>query len=194
MSETKPENKKYTPEEFDNLIKDSAIKYEYHNGHIRAMAGARPNHNILSANCTTLLNNALSEKGCIVFSSDQSINIADQSRYVYPDVSMACEEPDFERNLHLNNPSLIIEVASESTKEYDRSDKLAFYFSLPSLKEYIIVSSDKAVVVCHSKNSNNEWVTKATMGMKSTISLINFDMEISMKDIYKNISNLPKII
>lgn len=191
MGETKSENRKYTPKEFDNLIKDSAVKYEYHNGYIRAMAGGRPSHNIISANWITLLNNALSDKGCIVFSSDQSVNIAEHNRYVYPDVSMSCEDSDFERDLHLNNPSLIIEVSSASTKEYDRSDKLFFYFSIPSLKEYVIVSSDKPVVVCHSKNSNNEWVTKAPMGLKSTISLTNFDVEISMKNIYKNIADLP---
>ena len=104
-------NRDYTVEEYFSILEESDTKLEYHNGKIYAMAGGTFNHSVLSMNMGTALNNALSEKDCVVCSSDQQVFIQSENRYVFPEVSVVCGEGEFDdkKNTRLKNPVLIVE-------------------------------------------------------------------------------------
>ena len=187
MGEKKIEDRKYTHEEYDQLIQELDYKIEYHAGYVRAMAGGKPNHSLISANFQGELYNAFSGGDCSVFDSDLGVNIEEFDLYVYPDVVVTCEEKKYKRGLYLENPSIIVEVASKSTMNYDKGKKQFYYFSLPSLKEYVIVSTVEPLITVHSKNGKGNWETVVSMGLKSKIYLANFELEISLGDVYRQI-------
>lgn len=194
MSAIQLENRKYSKKEYDELTKSLDYKIEYHAGHIRAMAGGRPEHNKLAGNIYGMLYNALFEKDCIVYNSDQAIHVAQHDKYLYPDASVVCGKEDFERDLYLNNPTLIIEVLSPSTGNYDKGEKWLFYQSIPSLKEYLILYPNKPVVMNYSKNSNGDWIVTGTMGLKSMVRINHWGLDLAMGMLYRNMGGLEEVV
>jgi Uma2 family endonuclease len=150
-------------------------KSEYHNGivvpvhrtvneqgEIVAMAGAQPAHNLLVGELITLLNNCLRGSGCFVFPSDQLVHLPKCERFVYPDVSVVCQKPEYVRRLGgldaLVNPSIIIEVLSESTASYDRGEKFDCYRTLPSFEQYVLVDSTQRRIETIRRQDETYWL------------------------------------
>ncbi len=130
-----------------------AVKYEYVNGQVYAMAGASRNHNRLTRNLTTRLDLHLRGSGCEVFQGDMKVGIqtASEQHFYYPDVHVTCTE---ENNRYFNtSPCLIIEVLSESTARIDRYEKLIAYRLLDSLQEYVLCSQETAYVEIYRKRT-----------------------------------------
>ena len=150
-----------TPTEYLLQESQAEYKHEYRNGEIQAMAGASRKHNVIVANLIYLLQQCLRSKACEVYPSDLRVLIPACQRYVYPDVVVVCGEQLWERykgTENLLNPTVIIEVTSESTSEYDHTEKLACYQTIESLKTYLLVSSTQIFVEKLEKNEQNEWI------------------------------------
>jgi len=117
----------YTFKEYLELEENAVHKSEYWNGTIVAMAGGIPNHNKISNSIGTAIDIELDKKNkdCTVYSSDQKVFVPDFNRGVYPDCMALCGEEEMheESNAVIVNPSLIIEVLSKSTKEFDSNSK-----------------------------------------------------------------------
>ncbi len=194
MGEVKLEDKKYTEAEYFELLENSDVKLEYHAGYIRAMAGGTPEHSRIAGNTQAALYNALLEKECSVFNSDLAIYIDAQERYYFPDIAVVCGEEETVNNNFIKNPSIIVEVASKSTANFDKGAKMLHYFSIPSLLEYIIIQTDSPVVVIHSKNEKGAFETLGVMGLESQVHLPNFALKIKMRDIYRRVAHLKEDI
>jgi Uma2 family endonuclease len=150
-----------TPTEYLLQESQAEYKHEYRNGEIQAMAGASSKHNLIVKNILWLLENCLRHSDCLVYPSDLRVLIPACRRYVYPDVVVVCGEQLWERykgTENLLNPTVIIEVTSESTSEYDHTEKLACYQTIESLKTYLLVSSTQIFVEKLEKNEQNEWI------------------------------------
>lgn len=124
------------------LERRSETKHEYVNGRVHAMAGGTSEHGRLAMNAGGLLLQLLRGKPRVVLSSDVRIRIEATGRSTYPDLSVVCgrrehakDDPDA-----ITNPTLIVEVLSDSTEKSDRGDKFAHYRRLPSLQEYVLVA------------------------------------------------------
>src|SRR5262249_36512840 len=101
---------------------------------------------------------------CHVFSSDQRIQSRER-RYVYPDVSVVCGVPVIGHKDVLMNPTIIIEVLSSTTEQYDRGLKWDSYQTLPSLTDYVLVSQDRPHIEHFARTSEGRWVyTSAKAG------------------------------
>lgn len=188
------ENKKYTKEEYFSLVEESKVKLEYHQGKIYAMAGGTPEHNLISGNAVTALNIALNERDCLVYNSDQQIALSTLERYVYPDASVVCGEQEFE-NPHKNrlkNPILIVEVLSENTKNYDKTDKFHLYCSLPSFREYVLIHSDRILVETYFKEETSLWRISSAFRLDETIHLFSINVDIPLEQLYRKISGLKE--
>lgn len=147
-------------QEYLAFEQDALNKHEYFDGEIFAMAGARPAHNVIAGNVLGELRTQLEDGPCLVYNSDQRVMIADTGLYTYPDVMVVCDEPQFDETdeIALVNPIVIVEVLSDSTEAYDRGDKFAHYRRLPSLREYLLVSSDRERIERFSRNDGTrEW-------------------------------------
>ncbi|MEO8382835.1 MAG: Uma2 family endonuclease [Acidobacteriota bacterium] len=131
----------YTFTEYLAIEEFSNVKHEFLAGQMYAMPGATPEHAMLAASASGALYGQLRGGLCRVADSDLRIRTG-TGLATYPDVTVVCgpSERDVEDRLAATNPALIIEVLSDSTEEYDRGDKFAHYKSLPSLRQYLLVS------------------------------------------------------
>jgi len=128
-------------EEYLRLQEMCAVKLEYCEGEIYAMAGGTPAHADLAASITRLLGNALLGQ-CRVTSSDLKVRVEATDLSTFPDVTVVCGERQLatiDRHAVVN-PTVLVEVTSNSTEDYDRGEKLGHYKQLPSLKAVIFVS------------------------------------------------------
>ncbi|HJK95274.1 MAG TPA: Uma2 family endonuclease [Polyangiaceae bacterium LLY-WYZ-15_(1-7)] len=133
----------------------SGERLELLNGVVVAMAGASPRHNQVVTNLVRLLSDAL--EGCFVFSQDQRVLVAATESYLYPDVVVVCDAPDFDtsaRPASLRNPTLVVEVLSESTQDHDLGAKLGHYRQLPSVQQVLFVHADRRAVTLVSRQED----------------------------------------
>lgn len=138
----------YSVAEYKALLLASAEKLEYYDGQVLAMSGGTIQHGTLCSNWLFVLRKQLQGTSCRVFNSDVKVALAEYNTYVFPDLFVVCgpiltdaQDPDA-----ISNPSLIVEVLSKSTAQYDQTTKFRKYRSLPSFQEYILVSQDEAVI------------------------------------------------
>jgi Uma2 family endonuclease len=131
----------YTYDEYLRALATSPLKLEYCDGVIYAMAGGTPAHAALAAATTIALGRGL-EGGCRIFSSDLKIRIETTDLATFPDVSVVCGpvRPSPTDANAITNPTLLVEVTSRSTEDYDRGDKLSHYKQIPSLGAVLFVS------------------------------------------------------
>ena len=178
-----------TPEEYLEIEREAEFKSEYYNGEIFALAGAGFNHNIIISNIAIILGNHLKGKNCYEFINDMRLLIKENSLYTYPDLMVVCDNLKFldEKKDIVLNPILIIEVLSKSTESYDRGKKFEFYRSISSLKEYIMVSSDRHLVEAYTKNENNLWVLSDEKNPESSIKFSSLSQQIPLKEIYSKV-------
>ncbi len=112
----------YTPEQYLEIERRAAFKSEYYVGQMFAMAGASREHNVIARNVIRRLGNALDGRPCETYPSDMKVLVSAGGLYTYPDVSVACGEPQFldRQGDVLLNPLVIVEVLSDTTEAYDR--------------------------------------------------------------------------
>jgi Uma2 family endonuclease len=184
----------YTLEEYIELEKSSEEKFEYYDGNVWSMAGASARHEEISVNTSTILKNALRGRGCRVFGSNLRIKVPEYPPYRYPDVVALCNNPIYETLLGLDvlvNPTLIVEVLSDSTKSFDLGDKFTYYKSIESFTEYLLIDQDRPHVVLYTKQTEDAWLQREFHGLNAKFFLSSLDCEISLADIYENIEFLP---
>ncbi|MBF0225787.1 MAG: Uma2 family endonuclease [Desulfobacterales bacterium] len=184
------EKNKISPEEYLDLERVSAIKSEYFDGEVFAMAGASREHNQISANIVRVLGNHLLEKPCSVFSSDMKVKIWQIEKYTYPDIVVVCgnEEYDDENNDILLNPIVIIEILSDSTEAYDRGDKFSHYQLIDSFSEYILVSQYFCKIEKFSRQKDETWIYSKYNNMEDIVSIESVKCELPISEIYRKVN------
>lgn len=132
----------------------SETKHEYLDGEVFAMAGGTITHSALAMAVGTALSNALRDRRCRVLSSDARVRSKKTRLATYPDVTVVCQsiEVDDDDAHGVLNPTLIVEVLSESTEGYDRGAKAAHYRRIPSLREYVLVSQREPLIEVYRRN------------------------------------------
>lgn len=189
-----PTERYYTFEEYLAFEEVAEAKHEYHGGKVIAMAGGTGNHSILCNSIGTEIDFALrkSKKNCTTFNSDMKVKIQKFNKSVYPDASVVCGKSIYSNNKKtvLENPMLIIEVLSESTKSYDKSDKFSFYRSLPSFKEYMIIYQSIPKIETWYKEEENLWRIGSAVGLDKSIYLHSIDATLLLSDIYAKAEDL----
>lgn len=176
-----------TVDEYFELEDQSEYKNEYFDGEIFAMVGASINHNRIVRNLIVLLDNHLNGKTSEVFPSDVKVFCEKLRSFTYPDVSVVCEPLEFyaERKDTILNPAIIFEVLSDSTEITDRTKKLFRYINIPSIKEYVLVSTKEMFAEKYEK-VNNEWVFK-TISAEEILNLSSINLSLPLKDVYRTV-------
>ena len=168
----------------------SLEKNEYYKGEIFAMAGASISHNSIVGNSLIEIGGFLRDKSCRVFPSDLRIQIEANTLFTYPDLTIFCNEIEkFEnRNDTAVNPTVIIEVLSKSTQEYDRGTKFNLYRQLSSLNEYIMISSTEVLVERYVKQSDHEWLFTAYDKAGDCFMIDSINLSVAVKTLYRNVN------
>jgi Uma2 family endonuclease len=135
----------------------SQTKHEYINGEVYAMAGASDRHYRISMNIATKLDAHLAESNCEAFMAEMKLK-ADEKTFYYPDVFVSCDKV-IKSAFFREEPVLIIEVVSPSTRQIDRREKLRVYQQIPTVQEYVIIEQDKMLVEFHRRQPDGRWIT-----------------------------------
>jgi len=176
-----------SPEEYLEAEMLSAIKHEYRQGQVYAMAGASDAHVLITGNLLTLLRNHVRGKGCLVYVTDMKAQIDKANTFYYPDIMVTCDERDRTEEYFKRYPCLIIEVLSRTTEAFDRGDKFADYRKLDTLQEYVLISSDQVRVDCFRRNSEGRWVLYPyTAGEE--VHLASLDFRTAIANLYEDVS------
>ena len=182
----------YSIAEYIALESSSNQKFEYFNGWIQALAGGTINHGIICTNVSTALQNAVLAKDCIAINSEVKIYIERANSFVYPDAMVICngiQTHDLDKNA-VTNPTLIVEVLSDSTAKSDMGDKFFKYRMVDSFREYVVIRQDTAIVETFYREENGNWRISSFIGLDKDIQLHSIDKKISMSQVYLNVNNL----
>jgi len=146
-----------TPEEYFAWEEQQLFRHEYLNGQVYAMSGGTINHSEIALNLGTLLKTHMRGSGCKVLNSDARVNILKTTDYVYPDLSITCDDRDKITTQYITYPCLVIEVLSPSTEAYDRGNKFKMYRRNPQLQEYLLVDSEKIAIDLFRRTGPDTW-------------------------------------
>ncbi len=178
-----------TPKEYLALERGAEYKSEYLAGAIFAMAGTSERHNLIAGNVFAELHTQLRKRPCKVYVSDVRLKVNRTGLYTYPDVMVVCGETQFadDQQDMILNPTVIIEVLSESTEGYDRGKKFEHYRKLDSLSEYILIAQDRYHVERYVRQPDNQWLLAETDNVHDTLSLTSIACNLALADIYDKV-------
>ncbi|HXH95512.1 MAG TPA: Uma2 family endonuclease [Thermoanaerobaculia bacterium] len=183
-----PEPSLLTPEEYLDIERKSEIRSEYINGRMIAMWGASWRHSIVSGNLFRELSSQLRGKACEAHTNDLRVKVSPTGMYTYPDIVALCGEAELEDE-HLDtllNPSVIIEVLSDSTEAYDRGEKFAHYRRIDSLREYVLVSQNKIRIELFRRDAD-QWIFSEVTGPDAVLHLESIDCHVAVSTIYEKV-------
>lgn len=196
----------YTVEEYLKIDRESDERYEFVDGQIRLMAGESGNHGDISVNITAELRQQLKKKDCRVRSKDTKIKSGSFSQkngqrtkgmFSYPDVVVICGEPQY-HDKHKDivlNPAVIVEVLSDSTAEFDRTNKFVRYRMFnPTLTDYVLVSQDKPLVEHYVRQADDTWKVHIHFGLKETAKIESIEAALKLSEIYDRIEFSKKMM
>ncbi|HTN92768.1 MAG TPA: Uma2 family endonuclease [Sorangium sp.] len=165
----------------------STTKHEFLNGEIVAMAGGTPEHARLCMSVGAELRVQLRGRPCAVYSADLRVRVQATGLSTYPDVSVVCGK--LERDLGDKdaalNPSVLVEVLSDSSEAYDRGQKFAHYRHIPSLREYVLVSQHEPRIEVFHRNEDDSWTLReARAGQGAHLEAIGCTL--SVDEVYRD--------
>jgi Uma2 family endonuclease len=179
---------RYTYAEYVAFESASAEKHEFLDGEIYAMAGGSEEHSALSAAMVRLLGNVIGERPCRVHTSDLRIYVESAGLATYPDASVIrgpLEQHEPSPEATATNPTVLVEVTSDSSEEYDTGAKLEYYRTIPTLREYVIVSHRERRITVHTRAADAQWTIDDAMG-GGEVAIPSLDAELSVDEVYRN--------
>lgn len=162
----------------------SPIRHEYRDGEVFAMTCSTLNQNAIAGNLLVALRTQLRGSGCRIFLVGMKLRIEASNAFYYPDVVVTCDARDRPNNEQsISYPRLIIEVLSPSTARFDRTEKFADYRTIPSLTEYVLVSTDCQAIEVFQKSDRGEW---QRANPSDPVQLMSVNASIAIADIYED--------
>lgn len=176
----------YSIEEYLDMENAAVEKHEYYRGEIFAMSGAKFRHIVLTDNSLTSLKQKSKGKPCQPYGSDMRIHIPSNTLFTYPDISIICGEVQSLNNDELNflNPSVLIEVLSPSTKNYDRGEKFKLYRDIATLKEYILIDSESVHIEVFRLNEQQHWELTEYKTLGESLYIKTIETTLELPEIY----------
>jgi Uma2 family endonuclease len=175
-----------SPEEYLEGEEVAPTKHEYVGGIVYAMAGARNRHNQIALNALVEVGLQLRGRPCQPCNSDTKVRIrrSDDVRFYYPDAMVVCE-PNDPDEVFQDRPVVIFEVISESTARTDREEKLRAYQSIPTLRVYAIVESERVGITCYRREDESApWQVALCKERADSLSLAAIGCDLSMEALY----------
>ena len=178
-----------SPEEYLAIERSAQYKSEYLHGEMFAMVGASRGHNLIVTNSVAELRQQLKKRPCQIYANDMRVKVSPTGLYTYPDIIVVCGKDRFDDSHKdtLLNPTVIIEVLSDSTEGYDRGKKFEHYRKLESLQEYVLIAQNKTHVERHLRQPDNQWLLMETDDLQSNIRLTSIQCELALAEIYDQV-------
>src|SRR5438067_5398791 len=174
----------YTLDDYLSLQRGIAVKLEYYDGDICLMAGYSAGHYRISRNVLRLFDAKLAGSSCEAFGSDMRVNTP-SGLYTYPDASIICGPKVSNAAETISNPIVIVEVLSDSTRNYDRGEKFDLYRSIPALRHYLLIEQNFHHV--EHRRLETEWSTEIVDSPDGIIRLSDIGVDLMMAEIYDGV-------
>ena len=178
-----------TPEEYLAIERKAGAKSEYLRGEMFAMSGVSRHHVRIVTNLIAELDTQLRDRPCDVFSTDLRTKVSPVGLYTYPDVIVVCGEARFE-DQHVDtllNPTLVIEVLSDSTEAYDRGEKFGYYRTLESLTECVLVSQRECRIEQFVRGESGQWIFSECNDPAGALQLRSIDCRLQSSRVYHRV-------
>jgi Uma2 family endonuclease len=183
-----------TPAEYLAWEEEQPDRYGYIDGEVYAMTGRTIPHAAIALNLASALKIRLRGTGCRVFGSDAKVGVSENGPFHYPDVIVTCDARDKNAIQAIYHPRLIVEVLSPSTERFDRGDKFQHNRRIDTLREYVLINSDKINVECYRINDRGKWeLTVYEIGENGltpdevTIELSSVTFQATLATIYEDV-------
>lgn len=172
-------------EEYLHLDQSSTdARYEYIDGYVTMLAGGTLDHATISANVHRCLYQALRGGSCRVYTSDARVRLS-QSRYVHPDVTVTCDERDRGKQSTIYYPSLVVEVLSPGTRDYDRGGKFTYYRASSTIQEYVLVDTEYQTVEVFRRQREDLWMLQM-FRPGSMVELASLNVSFPVASVYED--------
>lgn len=177
------------PAEYLERERRAETRSEFLNGEIFAMAGASREHGLVTGNVFASLHGQLRDRDCEIYASDMRVHVSATGLYTYPDVVAVCGEPRFQDDEldTLLNPTLIVEVLSPSTEDYDRGTKFAHYRTIGTLREVLLLPQDRAGAEHYVRQDGDRWLMTRTQDPLGVLPLPSIDATLDLSEIYARV-------
>ena len=178
-----------TEAEYLEIERRAEFKSEFLDGEMFAMAGGTRWHSLIANNLGGEFRTRLKGRPCATYTSDLRVKVQASGLYTYPDLSVAGGEQQFvdEHDDTLLNPTVIVEILSDSSEAYDRGKKFEFYRQIPSLREYLLVSQRKPLIEQFIRQNSGEWLLREASGMDARLSLPSLEITIALSDVFAQV-------
>lgn len=177
----------YKETEYLEMEWSADVKHEFYKGEIFAMAGAGESHNFIFSNVFSILGPHLRKSRCRPFGSDMRVHIPENSLFTYPDISVFCG--DIKRSAFDNDtavgPSVLIEILSPSTRNYDKGPKRRLYQAIPDLNEYILIDTECVSVEVYRRTENGIWHREAHSQLSQSLFISTVQLSLPLEEIYE---------
>ncbi len=188
-----PQHLKMSVEAYFALDRESRdTRYEYINGYAYLLAGGTPVHSLIAGNLIAEIKARLRDSLCQVYTSDAKVRLS-QSRYVFPDVTISCDERDHTTEAEvLQYPRLVIEILSPTTEAYDRGNKSSYYRACPAIQEYVLVNTQRQSIEVYRRTTNKFW-TLYPFERGEQVELASIGVTLPVAAIYENVKLAEEI-
>lgn len=178
--------KYFSEEAYLDFERESTERHTYYAGEIFAMAGASYEHNVIEDNMRIAIGNFLKDKSCRSFGSNLRVHSPGQAFYTYPDILVICNGPKFLPDTFdtVTNPSILIEILSEGTADFDKGLKFDLYRRIATLQEYLLVDSRRVHLMHYVKNGDSSWTMHEYSNRADLLLLKTIEMPLSLADCY----------
>jgi Uma2 family endonuclease len=180
---------RHTLEEYYAMLEASDKRWEFWDGEFVCMAGGSPEHAIIISNVDALLVEGLKGRGCRVFSADMAIKTPSLPPFRYPDLSVVCGKPVFEKVdkfYVLVNPIVLVEVLSSSTEHLDRVPKRLAYQAVASVQEYLLIAQTVPHVTRFLRKGKR-WQRFEYGALSAVVELSSLQCELPLSKVYRDV-------
>ena len=184
---------RYTYADYVALELSSPTKHEFLDGEIYAMAGGSEEHSALAAEVLRVMGNAVGDRPCRVHTSDLRVYVEATGLATFPDGSVICgalEQHAPSPRATALNPAILLEVTSDSSEEYDTGEKLASYRTIPSLREYVVVSHRERRITVHGRGPDERWTERVAI-TGGRVDVASLGAVLVVDDVYRS-SAVPR--
>ena len=188
-AQLQPKHHEFTVADYWRMEAQTPLKHEFFQGQTYAMAGTSSHHNRIAGDVTAALDNQLRGQQCETFAGDQRLKMEQTTLQTYPDVRVACSplryDPADKRTL--TGATVIVEVLSPSTANYDRKEKFDNYKYLASLRHYLLIEQQEIKVAPHFLDESGAWRSETLATPESVVNLSAVSCRLELSKIYRRV-------
>jgi Uma2 family endonuclease len=188
--------RRLTEAEYVQIERTAEFKSEFFDGEMFAMAGGTPEHSLIATNLAREFGNRLARGHCVPYNADLRVKIEATGLFTYPDLSIICGLLSFAEGMNdtIVNPSVLVEVLSDSTEAYDRGRKFEHYRQIPTLQEYLLVSQKEPRIEQFIRQPDGRWLLTEAVGLGKSLELPSLKILISLAEVFAKVSFTPSPI